>query len=318
MQDALRTITGLMAKYGTTTFTPEMSKIFLSNFSSLGAKIIPIAKEFGMEIPESIMREILANTPDVVNALGELGYSMELEGTQQMLDVVSAMITQLSTGRIQLPAEVSSWRSYITDAITRLKLGLEPSAVQAMVDVIMLMQGAWNNTGLYLNDKSASAAVHIQETVYIKTNVIRQNAASLGMSTSEYQKYLDVNMEYDRKYANNTKNVFTYATGGMGIPRGDIFVANEDGAELVGRIGSRTAVANQEQIGDAIFRYMDEHGGESDGGLTRDDLAYAIEAAAARLVGSMAIYVGEERLGYLSAKGINKAQERAGEVLLNL
>lgn len=44
-----------------------------------------------------------------------------------------------------------------------------------------------------------------------------------------------------------------YAEGGF--PNyGDVFIANESGAEMVGRIGSKTAVANNEQITEAISR----------------------------------------------------------------
>lgn len=41
------------------------------------------------------------------------------------------------------------------------------------------------------------------------------------------------------------------ATGGF-VPRGDLFIANERGAEMVGSIGGNTAVANNDQITEAI------------------------------------------------------------------
>lgn len=46
------------------------------------------------------------------------------------------------------------------------------------------------------------------------------------------------------------KKLKGYASGGF--PTGDLFVANEKGAEMVGRIGSNTAVANNNQITEAI------------------------------------------------------------------
>ena len=46
-------------------------------------------------------------------------------------------------------------------------------------------------------------------------------------------------------------NIKGYATGGM-PDTGSLFVANEAGPELIGQIGSRTAVANQDQIVDAL------------------------------------------------------------------
>ena len=45
-----------------------------------------------------------------------------------------------------------------------------------------------------------------------------------------------------------------FAEGGYGIPNGDLFIANEAGAELVGSMDGRTAVANQGQIIEGIQR----------------------------------------------------------------
>ena len=42
------------------------------------------------------------------------------------------------------------------------------------------------------------------------------------------------------------------ATGAYGIPAGDVFVANDNGAELVGSINGKTSVANQQQIIEGI------------------------------------------------------------------
>lgn len=55
-------------------------------------------------------------------------------------------------------------------------------------------------------------------------------------SIAEYQVYM--------------KNLRGYASGGF--PTGDLFIANEKGAEMVGRIGGNTAVANNNQITEAI------------------------------------------------------------------
>ena len=53
-----------------------------------------------------------------------------------------------------------------------------------------------------------------------------------------------------------------YASGAYGIPRGDLFIANEAGAELVGSINGKSSVANQEQIIAGIQRGVAEANGE--------------------------------------------------------
>lgn len=51
---------------------------------------------------------------------------------------------------------------------------------------------------------------------------------------------------------------FFKASGAYGIPAGDVFIANEAGAELVGSINGKTSVANQEQIIEGIQRGVAE------------------------------------------------------------
>lgn len=97
-----------------------------------------------------------------------------------------------------------------------------------------------------------------------------------------------------------------FASGGF--PKsGDIFVANENGRqELVGRIGSQPAVANQDQIGDAIFRYMDEHSQNS--GVNTDELASAI------VRGIKASGLGVVKLDGKTISGsINRETQRSGK-----
>lgn len=78
-----------------------------------------------------------------------------------------------------------------------------------------------------------------------------------------------------------------YATGGM-PSSGEIFIANENGnSELIGRIGNRAAVSNQEQISDSIkagvLEAMSESsiGGNAEGDtyifLDSQSIAYAME-----------------------------------------
>lgn len=97
-----------------------------------------------------------------------------------------------------------------------------------------------------------------------------------------------------------------FLAGGGYVKNGEMFVANEAGAELVGRIGNKTAVANQDQIGDAIFRYMDAYGGGGSG-IDEEALATAIaNALAARGIGS--VYINGKDM----ADAINAETRRLG------
>lgn len=97
-----------------------------------------------------------------------------------------------------------------------------------------------------------------------------------------------------------------FAKGGFPTA-GDIFIANENGRqELVGRIGNRPAVANQDQIGDAIFRYMSAYGGSNS--LDPDRMAAAI-VSAMKEAGLGATYLD----GRMIAQSINRETQRSGK-----
>lgn len=107
---------------------------------------------------------------------------------------------------------------------------------------------------------------------------------------------------------NNLLKLSQFAGGGF--PRsGELFMANENGKqELVGRIGNQPAVANQDQIGDAIFRYMDAHSAQSGGGISTEELATAI------VRGIKASGLGVVKLDGKTISGsINRETQRSGK-----
>ena len=81
---------------------------------------------------------------------------------------------------------------------------------------------------------------------------------------------------------------------------------------MIGRIGNKSAVANDEQIGEAIFRYMDAHGGSNEG-IDEEALASAmVRAMVAQGVG--AVYLDGKQLN----QSTNRATKRAGMLTLNI
>ena len=97
-----------------------------------------------------------------------------------------------------------------------------------------------------------------------------------------------------------------FAKNGGTFKSGEMFIANEAGPELVGRIGNKSAVANESQIGDAIFRYMDAHG--SSGGIDEERFARVLVRALKEAgVGSLHIN------GREMADAINEESMRTGK-----
>lgn len=106
-----------------------------------------------------------------------------------------------------------------------------------------------------------------------------------------------------------TPKITTYAQGGF-LSAGELFVANEAGPELIGRIGNKSAVANESQIGDAIFKYMDAYGGSR--GTDANALASAL-VSAMKSAGLGAVYLDGKMLG----NSINREAKRSGKPVIN-
>ena len=100
-------------------------------------------------------------------------------------------------------------------------------------------------------EATASLQVKVNALVEVQANFfdkVKQAAVSNAATVLESVNASGFFSEVEKKLKQVTKR----ANGAYGIPNGDLFIANEEGAELVGSIGGRTAVANQGQIIEGI------------------------------------------------------------------
>lgn len=141
------------------------------------------------------------------------------------------------------------------------------------------------------------------KTISIKVN------AGLTAGAKSFLKELKAASDTATKATiNNLLKFSQFANGGF--PKsGELFMANENGRqELVGRIGSKPAVANQDQIGEAIFRYMDAHSAQSGDGINTDELAAAI-VRGIKASGLGVVNIGDRQI----ANAINRETVRSGK-----
>jgi hypothetical protein len=95
-----------------------------------------------------------------------------------------------------------------------------------------------------------------------------------------------------------------YSDGGF-PPEGQIFMARENGPELVGNIGGRTAVVNNDQIVESVSA----------------GVAKAVSSVIGRSSGEsgdIVIQVNEMELGRISKSAINKYNKVTGNMALEL
>lgn len=141
-----------------------------------------------------------------------------------------------------------------------------------------------------------------------KTISIKVNAGLTSGAKSFLKELKAASDTATRATINNLLKFSQFANGGF--PKsGELFMANENGRqELVGRIGSKPAVANQDQIGEAIFRYMDAHSAHSGDGINTDELAAAI-VRGIKASGLGVVNIGDRQI----ANAINRETVRSGK-----
>lgn len=109
-------------------------------------------------------------------------------------------------------------------------------------------------------DVGANVEVKIDALVNITPNVINNTGKTISTASQAAKASANgIAATISRAYK---------ADGAFGIRSGDVFIANESGAELVGSIGGKTSVANQGQIIEGIQRGVSE-ANESQNALLR-------------------------------------------------
>lgn len=123
----------------------------------------------------------------------------------------------------------------------------------------------WNETTWY---EKASTAESIVESIFGS----RWTSFWEGVGAKMYDAFGSKSSTPTypvQQYQGPTKNKYIagYATGGF-PDLGEMFIARESGPEMVGKIGSKTAVANNEQITTAIYNAVKSAMGGGKGGTT--------------------------------------------------
>lgn len=256
--DALTAMRTAFVTHGTTEFTPDVLFTMFQNLMLAGQDIIPIAEALGLEIPEAIKSGMLSGSetlpaavtsflPGIETALTQMGTSLDATSRQEMYDMINQMVMGISTGQIQLPAGIASLTDTVKLALKTMGIDLQTPAAQAALAAITSIESAFHSNPLDLNATATISLTYVVNTV--KTPAVA--AALAGASLSTLAK------ASGSSGASGTSKFFgsinQYATGGYPTS-GQLFIANEAGAEMVGTIGGRTAVANNDQIVEGISR----------------------------------------------------------------
>lgn len=145
----------------------------------------------------------------------------------------------------------------------------------------------------YWNNVLGNMATGLNSIVYATNNII--SAVNALMRTIGYTGGIS---------AIPTVSIPRYANGGF-VDQGQLFIAREAGAEMVGSIGRRTAVANNDQIVDGITYGVRE---------ANDDVVTAIYAVAQQIIAEMRNQDNGSGGGYDFDRAVYEANRRNARV----
>ncbi len=285
---------------------------------------------------ESATNALQGNADKMAEAMG--GYDTAVTEAAAAIDNLKASTTNLPTeyvidanslNELKTAAnETSSAIGGISAFVTIIQKALEKLAsgnlftplVTSASNAKEASEGLKSTISGIPDSKTISLTLANQSTVISKLNNIKKTISGISGKTISIQVKAGLTSGA-KSFLTTLKGLTSGSTAASisqlltlsqfasgGFPKsGDIFMANENGQqELVGRIGTQPAVANQDQIGDAIFRYMDAHSQNS--GVNTDELASAI------VRGIKASGLGVVKLDGKTISGsINRETQRSGK-----
>ena len=235
-------------------------------------------------------------------------YHNELKNRDPELDTIPmplppAQTTEMVSGVDGLSAAMSEFSKSFSTSMTELGNNGSAAWQKYMQTTEATLQRAKRAVGSYTD-------YLLRQTIQ-KYTMNLEVTISLSAKAKKFANNIIASASVNNAAKNFASDLLRYSQfASGGYPKaGSLYLADENGvgSELIGQIGNRHAVANNEQIGDAIFRYMDAHDAQSGGGVSPDALANAV-VRALRSAGVGAVYLD----GKMLSQSINRESRRIG------
>ena len=229
-------------------WTSIVDSIIMAIISSL--QMIPSILELASTIIEMLVSGFVEGLPEIVAVFADPRF---------WSDILNSLI-QLA---VFLVENVGTIISVLIEAI--------PKICQALIDAVFdinWMALGWNLI-VYIAQGIVNGIISLVETVI--------NGFLDGLSSIWTWTGLPGIPHVNFGRVDFSGALMAYATGGF-PPEGELFIARESGAEMVGTLGGRTAVANNDQIVDGIragvYDAVTEAIANSDSGGNKDVIVY--------------------------------------------
>ena len=201
-------------------------------------------------------------------------------------DAGSKLVTGFSVGMVTETPTLSSAFNEILKTQNEFSNQFLSGWTSLWSSVSISFAGYWNNV-------LGNIATGLNSIVYATNTII--SAVNALMRTIGYTGGIS---------AIPTVSIPRYANGGF-VDQGQLFIAREAGAEMVGSIGRRTAVANNDQIVDGITYGVRE---------ANDDVVTAIYAVAQQIIAEMRNQDNGGGGGYDFDRAVYEANRRNARV----
>lgn len=229
-------------------WTSIVDSIIMSIISSL--QMIPSILELASTVIEMLVEGLVEGLPKIIAVFADPRFWSDILNTLIQLAVF-------------LVENVGTIISVLIEAI--------PKICQALIDAVFdinWMALGWNLI-VYIAQGIVNGIISLVETVI--------NGFLDGLSSIWTWTGLPGIPHVNFGRVDFSGSLMAYATGGF-PPEGELFIARESGAEMVGTLGGRTAVANNDQIVDGIragvYDAVTEAIANSDSGGNKDVIVY--------------------------------------------
>lgn len=162
-----------------------------------------------------------------------------MEHLKKQLQMIIELLTKTNQQILQMLQQLSQNIMQIVQQLVQNILQMVNQAVSDMVTKFQEVGAAF--------EEMASASVSAISNITSALAAIPTSITTVHTITTNYESSEAAGWWNEGKSFNNLSGVTRYATGGF-PSEGQLFMAREAGPELVGRIGGRTAVANNDQI----------------------------------------------------------------------
>ena len=175
--------------------------------------------------------------------------------TREKLNFISAIMK--AYGAQEALAAAKNAGINIAQAISDGLNGKNPATKAAATDIVNQIDNALKTKGIKV-PVNADLTVKINTLLELNTKVTME-----AIKKAVVQSAKATNAVFSAGIGSAASQLIqAHAGGATGIPAGDLFIANERGAELVGSMNGKTTVANQGQIIEGIQRGVSEANAE--------------------------------------------------------